>query len=260
MPMPINLKPAKLITTNKIVPVSKVVTDLNKNIPKNSDEPVTTYLKMLIDMYTTPSKAAEKKIKDYYAANKKAITADMSKIKNDFGEILGGIAAVNRNLLAQFYPTTNFVKGSLEYPTAQNEPLKDYSIHVGGKEYIISAKIAGATSNTVKPQDVMKLINQSSAITAQRKKELFSTIEYKVLDILGQENTMCGPIKALSYLCHNVKDVKKKKALEAYIDVKSFPEPSSVLSDLLKINANINTSQQTSNPYKVETVCSIFIW
>lgn len=252
-----NLKPAKLITTNKIVSVSTVVSDLNKNIPKNSNEPVTTYLKLLISMYTSPSKTTERKIKEHYTANKKIINAEMSKIKNDFGEILGGIAAVNQNLLAKFYPTVNFAKGSLEYPTAQNEPLKDYSIHVGGKEFIISAKIAGATSNTVKPQDVMNLIDKSKYISDLKKKQHKSTIEYKVLDILGKENTIKGPIKALSYLCHNIKDTKKKKALNTYIDVANFPTPSSIEIDLEKIGNNINTSQKTSNPYKGQVLNKI---
>lgn len=248
--MAINVKPANLIQTNKKVTVSQIVTDLNKNIPKNTKDPVKTYLQLLVNMYTSSSKSAEQKVKDHFQANKKAILPEMGAIKTDFGEILGGIAVANQGLLSQFYPSVKFSGGKLEYPTAQNEPLKDYSIFVGTTEYIISAKIAGATSNTVKPQDIMGLIDRSSHISAAQKKTLKATLEYKVMDILGKENTVKGPIKALSYVCSNIKDAKKKAALRNIVDLNTFPSPGAIEVELSKISTNINTSQKTSNPYK----------
>jgi hypothetical protein len=247
--MAINVKPANLITTNKVVSVSQVVTDLNKNIPKNSTDPVKTYLQLLVKMYASPSKTIEKQIKDHYAANKREINAEMSAIKNDFGEILGGIATVNESLLSKFYSGVKFNSGKLEYPTAQNEPLKDYSVFVGKTEYVISAKIAGATSNTVKPQDIMGLIDRSSHIPAARKKVLKATLEYKILEILGKENTVKGAIKALSYVCNNIKDPKKKAELRKIVDLNSFPTSGAVDIDLTTINSKINTSKKTSDPY-----------
>lgn len=251
--MAIKVKPANLIQTNRVVTVAQVAGDLNKNIPKNSEDPVKTYLQLLVKMFSSPSKTVGKQIKDHYTANKKQITAEMGSIKKDFGEILGGIAAVNQNLLSKFYSGVNFTKGSLEYPTAQNEPLKDYSIFVGKTEYVISAKISGTTSNTVKPQDIMGLIDRSRFITTPRKKELKDTIEYKVLDILGKENTVKGPLKALSYVCSHIKDPKKKATLKTMIDLDKFPSPGAIEGDLAKISANINTSKKTSNPYKGTT-------
>lgn len=248
--MSVNLKPAHLITTNKIVSVRQITNDLNKNVPKNTDDPITTYLQLLIDMFNSPSKNIEKQIKEHYTKNKQKINAEMGSIKTDFGEILGGIAAINQNLLGKFYSRVNFSKGNLEYPIAQNEPLKDYSIFVGDKEYVISAKISGATSNTVKPQDIMKLIDKSSTISPQRKRELVSTLEYKVLDILGTENTLKGPVKAIAFICQNIKDNKKKMALKSIVDVVAFPKLGQAESELSKISTNINTSKKTSNPYK----------
>lgn len=255
--MAINVKPANLIQTNKVISVGQVAGDLNKNIPKNTVDPVKTYLQLLTKLYTSPTKGIEKQITDHYVANKKEINAEMSSIKNDFGEILGGIAAVNKNLLTKFYSDVNFTRGSLEYPTAQNEPLKDYSIFVGKTEFIISAKIAGTTSNTVKPQDIMGLIDRSRQISAERKRELKNTIEYKVLDILGKENTVKGPLKALSYVCSHLKDSKKKTALKTMLDLDKFPSSGAVDGELAKVSANINTSKKTSNPYKGTTFKSL---
>lgn len=255
--MATNLKPANLITTNKVVSVQKITSDLNKNIPENSEDPITTYLKLLVEMYSSPSKNTEKQIKDHYGKNRQKINAEMSSIKNDFGEILGGIATVNQNLLNKFYSKINFTGGNLEYPIAQNEPLKDYSVFVGDKEFIISAKISGATSNTVKPQDIMKLIDKSFTMSAQSKKDLQNTLEYKVLDILGTENTLKGPVKAIAYICTHLKDNKKKMALRTIIDVVSFPNLGSAEGELSKINQNVNTSKKTSNPYKGKTFAGI---
>lgn len=237
--MTVNIKPANLIQTNKIITVGQVTTDLNKNIPKNTDDPVKTYLQLLVKMYASPTKTIEKQIREHYTANKKEINAEMSAIKNDFGEILGGIATINQNLLSKFYAGVNFSGGKLEYPTAQNEPLKDYSVFVGKTEYVISAKIAGATSNTVKPQDIMGLISRSNFIPPKRKKDLADSIEYKVLDILGKENTVKGPLKALAYVCNNIKDAKKKTALKAIIDLTTFPTTAAIESEMTKITSNI---------------------
>lgn len=255
--MTINLKPANLITTNKIVSVRKITGELQKNIPENSDDPITTYLQLVLQMYSSPSKNIEKQIKEHFTKNKQKILVEMSSIKNDFGEILGGIAAVNQNLLGKFYNNVNFSGSSLEYPLAQNEPLKDYSIFIGKTEYVISAKISGATSNTVKPQDILKLIDKSSSISAKRKNELKSSLEYQVLDILGTENTLKGPLKALSYVCSNLKDTKKKAALKSIIDVASVPTTGLIQGELAKITQNVNTSKKTSNAYEGKTFAKI---
>jgi hypothetical protein len=173
----------------------------------------------------------------------------MSLIKNDFGEILGGIATVKQELLKKFYAKVPFkTKSSLEYPTAANEPLKDYSVYVGKDEYVISAKISGATSNTVKPQDVLSLIEKSKVIPPKRKKEIEASLEYSLLKILQEENTVRGPAAALSYFKENAPSALITR-MNRHIDVINIPSYSQFEKEFSDIATNINTSKKTSNPY-----------
>ena len=244
-----SLKPKDMITTNKIVSVSEVTKQLQTNIPKNSENPVRAYLELLVDHFSNPTSQSKEQIKKHYIANKAAINGQMSLIKNDFGEILGGIATVNQELLKKFYSKIPFkTKGSLGYPTAANEPLKDYSVYVGKDEYIISAKISGATSNTVKPQDIIALIEKSKVITPKKKKELQSTLEYTMLKILQEENTVRGPAAALSYFKDNAPSIAKTK-MNKHIDVSKIPSYSQFQKEFADISSNISITQKTSKPY-----------
>lgn len=245
-----SLKPKDMITTNKIVSVNEVTKQLNANIPKKSKDPVRTYLELLVEHFDNPTTKSKEEIKKHYTANKTAISGQMSLIKNDFGEILGGVATVKQELLKKFYSKVPFkTKGSLEYPTAANEPLKDYSVYVGKDEYIISAKIAGATSNTVKPQDIISLIEKSKVITPKRKKELQSTLEYNLLKILQEENTLRGPAAALSYFKDNASSQTKTK-MNKHIDVSKIPSYSQFQKEFADISSNISVNQKTSKQYR----------
>jgi Ni,Fe-hydrogenase III small subunit len=244
-----SFKPKDMIPTNKIVSVYDITKQLSTTIPKNSKDPVTTYLQLLVEHHNNPTTNSKEKIKKHYLANKAAINKQMSPIKNDFGEILGGIATVNQELLKKFYSKVPFkTKGSLEYPTAANEPLKDYSVYVGSDEYIISAKVAGSTSNTVKPQDVISLIEKSKVIPPKRKKELQSTLEYNLLKILQEENVLRGPAAALSYFKDNAPATLITR-MNKHIDVTNIPSYSQFQKEFADISSNISVSKKTSKPY-----------
>jgi hypothetical protein len=252
-----SLKPKDMIITNKIVSVNELTKQLNANISKNSKDPVQAYLELLVDHFNKPTTQSKEEIKKHYVANKTEINGHMSTIKNDFGEILGGIATVNQELLKKFYPTVSFkTKGTLEYPTAANEPLKDYSVYVDKQEYIISAKIAGATSNTVKPQDIVALIEKSRALTAKRKKEIQSTLEYSILKILQDENILRGPGAALSYFKDNA-PASLKTRMEKHIIVSAIPSVAVFQIEFASISTNISVGKGTSNPYRGEAYKNI---
>jgi hypothetical protein len=252
-----SLKPNNLITTDKLQPVSAVIDELNKNIPKQSKDPIKTYLNLIVEYYESPkNKKIEEDIKKHYSLHKKDINSKMSEIKNDFGEILGGIASVNLELLKKFYKNVPFNKGLLEYPRAANEPLKDYSIHVDDREYTISAKVSGTTSNTVKPQDIISLIEKSKVIRPERKKELQSSLEYNILKILQEENTVRGPAAALSYFKENASTDLKNK-MNRYLTVNLIPSTNQFESEFKNISSNINVSKKTSNPYDGKAYANI---
>ena len=247
-----SLKPKDMIKTNQIISVDSVIKQLDSNIPKKSKDPVRAYLDLIVEYYKVGARDTKLKeeIKKHYLANKIAINGQMSIIKNDFGEILGGIATVNQELLKPFYSKVPFkTKGSLEYPTAANEPLKDYSVFVGKDEYVISAKISGATSNTVKPQDVISLIEKSKVIPPKRKKEIQSSLEYNILKILQEENTLRGPAAALSYFKDKAPQTMKSR-MGKHIDLNKVPSYSQFQKEFAEISSNISVSQKTSKPYR----------
>lgn len=245
-----SLKPKDMIDTNQKLSIKQVTEQLNKSIAKQSVDPVRAYLELLVEYYNKPSGTLKEEIKKHYIANKTAINGQMSLIKNDFGELLGGIATINQELLKKFYSKVPFkAKGLLDYPTAANEPLKDYSVHVDKEEYIISAKISGATSNTVKPQDIVALIEKSKVISPKRKKKLQESLEYKILKILEEENTVRGPAAALSYFKDKA-PADLKNRMKKHINVDDIPSYSQFQSEFSDIAKNINVSKKTSNPYR----------
>ena len=245
-----SLKPKDMITTDKNLSVKAVVKELNASVPRQSKDPIRNYLELLIEYYDNPTSKNKEEIKKHYVANKTVINGQMSLIKNDFGEILGGIATINQELLKKFYSKVPFkTKGFLKYPTAANEPLKDYSVYVGKDEYVISAKISGATSNTVKPQDVLSLIEKSKVIPPKRKKEIAASLEYSLLKILQEENTVRGPAAALSYFKENAPSALITR-MNRHIDVINIPSYSQFEKEFSDIATNINTSKKTSNPYR----------
>lgn len=243
-----SLKPKDMIKTNTKLSVDDVVSQLKKNIPKQSKEPVRKYLELIVEHFVKPTTTSTENIKKHYAANKTDINKEMNSIKTDFGEIIGGVATVNQELLKPFYSKINFKTGQLDYPTAANEPLKDYSVHVNKTEYVISAKIAGATSNTVKPQDILMLIEKSKVLSPKRKKDLAGSVEYKMLQILQEENTSRGSAAALSYFKEKASSQLKTK-LGRHIDVSKIPSQSNFKSEFSNISENINVGKKTSKTY-----------
>jgi hypothetical protein len=243
-----SLKPKDLGVTNKELTVDQVAKILKTNIPKQSKAPVTQYLQLLVKYFQSLSPKIKEEIIEVYTTNKKKIAPHLADIKNDFGEIIGGMATISQQLLKEFYKNQNFSKGKVEYPVASNEPLKDYSIIVGKTQYIISAKVAGAVSNTVKPQDIIKLIQTSKVIDKGRKKTLTETLEYKILETLGVESTLYGPGLALAMFKDKAK-AKQKNAMTKHIPINKFPGVSEYKTEFAKISEEVNTSKKTSTIY-----------
>lgn len=121
-------------------------------------------------------------------------TLPINTINNDFGEVLGPLAVVKKKLLPLSMSTTKVF-----IPGRSNEPLLDYKlIATKGSDitvYKISAK-SGDTTNTLKPGDVIKLIDEEHKILSKHK----NSDEYKVLKLLAENSWKEGPIKALAHL------------------------------------------------------------
>jgi len=146
-------------------------------------------------------------------------TLPMRDIKKDFGEVLGPIAVIKKQILNGLnIPKDNTVK--IYMPSRPNEPLMDYGIIVGNKTYVISAK-SGTTTNVVKPQDIIDLLKKNP--TKLRKYQ--RTEQYKILESLSENGIVDGAIIAASKLpggpsAEAAADVKKKLKSGSYKDDK----------------------------------------
>lgn len=121
----------------------------------------------------------------------------INTINNDYGEVLGPLAIMSRKLLPIAGKAVVFIPGR------SNEPLLDYKITDSKKQWKISAK-SGTTTNTLKPGDVIKLI-EADGITDKNHyyKKWKNTPQYNVLKLLMEGTTKQGPINAGMWLKKN---------------------------------------------------------
>jgi len=150
-----------------------------------------TYLSLLIE-YHSDGKADKSEVSKMFLAGKADLP--INDINKDFGEVLGPLACIKQQLLKNkniLFTTA----AQIWIPSRPNEPLMDYSIIDKEKTYVISAK-SGTSTNTVKPSDVITLINKND----DSKKRWESSKELIILKTLDQESALVGPIKALAVL------------------------------------------------------------
>lgn len=148
-------------------------------------------LKLIVEQTAGSSSANKTKISKILTSNMSGLT--LNTINNDFGEVLGPIAIMNRGLLPIDGKTA-----VINIPGRSNEPLLDYKITDSKQEYKISAK-SGETTNTLKPGDVVRLIEADKRLTKKWK----NTPQFNVLEILNDSSTKQGPISAGMWLKKN---------------------------------------------------------
>lgn len=122
----------------------------------------------------------------------------INEISKHFGEVIASIAAItNREL----FPKLNIDKNDrIFFPKSENYPLTDFLIvgKINGKKtikYQFSVKSEVSKSkntNTVKPEHIIDLFNTNKNLKEKWEK----TIEYKIIKILAENNTIVGPMKA----------------------------------------------------------------
>jgi hypothetical protein len=163
---------------------------------KNLSPQLKTYLAALFDHYSGGSVTKDqvtkifKKVKD---------DLPMNDINKDFGEVLGPVAVIQQKLLSSNKITLSKSTSKIYVPARPNEPLMDYALIDGTKQYTISAK-SGTTTNVVKPPDILNLIAKDPTTLKKWK----STKEYKLLELLANNSILLGPIKAVSEIYPNL--------------------------------------------------------
>ena len=150
------------------------------------------YLSSLFD-YHAGGTTSKQKLMKIFGQVKNSVP--LNSINKDFGEVLGPVAILENNLFNRV--KINLSKGSskIYVPPRPNEPLMDYAIIVGDKKYTISAK-SGDSTNTVKPDAIISLLNQNSKILRKWQ----NSDQYKILSVLNRESGKEGPVKAVAAL------------------------------------------------------------
>lgn len=171
----------------------------------------------------TAGTISKKKMEDYaelYSSSPQ-VKSQEKNIKKYYGEVLGPIWTIQNNA---FGDIPNKSKAKIFHPTAENEPLTDYEVryprenkpglkarqlqstkskNTTAKGLVdnmlsnnrISAK-SGTTTNTVKSQDIISLVVQRKDIHKYWK----GSKQWGVLEILADNSTAVGPLKAAKYL------------------------------------------------------------
>lgn len=187
-----SLKPQafNLVTSNPIS-IDAYLTLLKNSLDERTDlsSEVKSYL-LLLTLYWSGDTSISTKLNEVFSANKASLP--INDINKDFGEILGPIAIIKRNILKTKVVGGNSITNSTQIyvPARPNEPLLDYKIG----DYSISAK-SGNTTNTVKPSNILDLLEKDK----KDKDKHIRTKQYQILKILQDNTALDGPPKALEY-------------------------------------------------------------
>jgi len=158
----------------------------------------------------------------------------LNEIKNFFAEVSGPKLLLNDKLIPGISPNSKVFFSDLD-----NERLFDFKIVINGKEHLVSNKRGGsAGTNTLKPGDVISLIDKDKELTRKWK----NTKYYRIFKILDENSVVVGPLKALSEeypTKHPIskrdydKIIKQLDSYEAVIPPKDIPRG---LMDMIKRN------------------------
>lgn len=108
-------------------------------------------------------------------------------IQSYFGEVIGPLACIRRNLLSGL--GVNLSSATISMPPS-SVALYDYKLISGGQEYLISAKAGKGTANQVKPKFVI------DAVDANLPRTLKNSKAYQVLNAINDNSVKGGAFAA----------------------------------------------------------------
>ena len=239
----VSLKPQSFNVKDRKYPVALYKSTVKEAIEEHQklSGNLKTYLSMLFDYYSNGT-TTKQAVTSFF--NKVKGNLPINDINKDFGEVLGPVALAIKGVVNK--RGLKFTPAAQVYvPERPNEPLMDYALYQGNKTFIISAK-SGTTTNVVKPGDIISLINRDPA----KVKKWKNTNEYKVLNILADNNIIIGPIKAVAFLypdlitpkavenlsfVYNKNHFRKFIASNEYLSKKSDPTLNEIMYECEKI-------------------------
>lgn len=174
-------------------------------IQKRDDMPMVlkNYLTELTEYCMHHGPAERRELTEAYTElTKTEYITCMNDIEKDFSEITAPLCVLERgssDLEKLGFPELNKMTGSVFIPTAGNYALVDFMLYdQDDREYQFSVKKQGKTTNVVKPQDIINLLDESA--NTKWVKAYKRTFEFKLLKVLADNGTRVGPFKALA-LC-----------------------------------------------------------
>ena len=175
------------------------------SIQKRDDMPMVlkNYLTELTEYCMHHGPAERRELTEAYAElTKSEYITCMKDIEKDFSEITAPLCVLERGsseLVKLGFPELNKTTGSVFIPTEGNYALVDFMLYdQDDREYQFSVKKISKTTNVVKPQDIIDLLDKSA--NAKWVKEYKRTFEFKLLKVLGDNGVRVGSFKALE-LC-----------------------------------------------------------
>jgi hypothetical protein len=204
-----SLKPQAFNVSEKVYSVREYRKTILDSIDTRADlsPELKTYLTALFDHYAGTITSDE--VSRVYSKVKAKLP--LNDINKDFGEVVGPVALYTKQLLKSKGVSLSINMG-IFMPLRPNEPLMDYAIIDGKRRLTISAK-SGTTTNVVKPADIIMLLQNHKDL-----QKLKQTKEYKILNILAENTTLLGPIRAVAEIWPQL--IKKESARKA--DAKNF--------------------------------------
>jgi len=140
----------------------------------------------------------------------------MNDIEKDFSEIIAPLCVLERGsgeLEKLGFPDLNKNNGSVYIPVEGNYALVDFMLYDDqDRQYQFSVKKISKTTNVVKPQDILDLLDKSK--NAKWVNEYKKTFEYKLLKVLAENSVKKGAFLALQ-LC--AKDPKISRELPSNV-------------------------------------------
>lgn len=128
-------------------------------------------------------------------------STDINDIKNYFAEVAAPILILKQKML----PIDKLTK--VFFSDSDTERLYDFKLFHRSEEILISNKQLKGGTNTLKPGDVVRLVDEDEYL----KKKWQKTKYYKVFKILDESNVISGPIRAVMEEYPNLLRVKQNE-------------------------------------------------
>lgn len=153
-------------------------------------------LMVLAEEASSPSQETKQKVRN--TLRNVGQTLPIAAINNDFADVLGPLAVVNRGLLP-----INAGSAVVKVSGTSDEALVDFTINDGTSEYKVSTQ-SGTTTYIETPDDLIDAI-EKDGMTGQSfyYNKWSKTPQYKVLKIIQHATMNQGPIEAAIWLRDN---------------------------------------------------------